>query len=142
VTRWQAVLAEIGGALLGGVVGGALAGAGAWALLSGAGLGMGLLVAAIFAVALGFGAGAGAGAALTGRAAAGAGNPGLAVLGGVLGGAVAALALRYLYLGIDLLLFPVVAAPLAVAGAVVGYNLRRRPPPRDGGGRRRRSSAP
>jgi hypothetical protein len=62
-----AVLAEIGGALLGGAVVGAISGVGAQVLLSGAGLGMGLLVAAIFAVIVGFGAGAGAGAALAGR---------------------------------------------------------------------------
>jgi hypothetical protein len=58
------------------------------------------------------------------------GSPWLAVLGGVLVGAAAALALRYAYLGIDLFLWPVAAAPLVVAGAVVGYNLRRRPSPR------------
>ena len=131
-----AVVAEIGGALLGGVVLGAVAGVGTMLLLSGAGLGMGLLAAAVFAGVLGFGGGAGVGAALVGRWLGQAGSPWLAVVGGVLAGAVALLALRYRPLGIDLFLFPVVAAPLVVAGAVAGYNLRRRPPAGPGTGGR------
>jgi hypothetical protein len=131
-----AVLAQIGGALLGGVVVGGLCGVGASVLLAGAGLGMGLLVAAVFAAIVGFGVGAGAGVALVGRLLGRAGSPWLAVLGGGLTGAGVALALRYLPLRLDLFLFPVVAAPLVVAGAVIGYYLRGRPAPRDRGERR------
>jgi hypothetical protein len=122
------VLAEIGGALLGGVIVGAIAGWGAGALLSGAGLGMGLLTVMIYAVIVGFGVGAGAGAALAGRLLGQTGSPWLAVLGGALAGVVISLALRYLPLRIDLFSWPIVAAPLVVGCAVVGYNLRRQPP--------------
>jgi hypothetical protein len=132
-----AILAQIGGALLGGVVVGGLCGVGASVLLAGAGLGMGLLVAAVFAVIVGFGVGAGAGVALVGRLLGRAGSPWLAVLGGGLTGAGVALALRYLPprlpIRLDLFLFPVVAAPLVVAGALIGYYLRRRQVPRDRG---------
>jgi hypothetical protein len=127
------VLAQIGGALLGGVVVGGLCGVGASVLLAGAGLGMGLLVAAIIAVIVGFGVGAGAGVALVGRLLGRTGSPWLAVLGGGLTGAGVTLALRFLPIRLDLFLFPVVAAPLVVTGAVIGYYLRRRPAPRDRG---------
>jgi hypothetical protein len=123
------VLAEIGGALLGGVVVGAICGVGAGTLLSGAGLGMGLLTVMIYGVIVGFGVGAGAGAAVAGRLLGQVGSPWLAMLAGALVGAAAALVLRYADLRIDLFAWPVVAAPLAVAGAVVGYNARRRPSP-------------
>jgi hypothetical protein len=84
---------------------------------------MGLLTAMIYGVIVDFGVGAGAGIALAG-------------LVGALGGAAAALALRYLYLGIDLFAWPVVAAPLAAAGAAIGYTVLRRPSPSDGSERR------
>jgi hypothetical protein len=122
------LLVEFGGALLGGVVGGALGYLGSFFLFGGAGLGMGLLVAQIFGAIVGFGVGAGVGAALAGRALGQAGNLWLALLGGALVGAVAALVLRYANLGIGLFLWPVVAAPLVAAGAVAGFNVRRPAP--------------
>jgi hypothetical protein len=130
-----AILAEIGGAIVGGVVVGAVLGVGSQLLLSVADLGMALLGVGVLATILGIGVGAGAGAALAGRLLGQAGSPWLAVLGGVLGGTGVTYALGYLYLGIDLFLLPVVAAPLAVGGAVGGYNLRRRPAARGRGGR-------
>ena len=125
------LLAQIGGALLGGVVVGGLCGVGASVLLAGAGLGMGLLVVAVFAAIVGFGAGAGAGVALVGRLLDRAGSPWLAVLGGGLTGAGVTLALLYpprrLPIRLDLFLFPVLASPLVVTGDMIGYYLRRRP---------------
>jgi hypothetical protein len=122
-----AILAEVGGAIVGGIVLAALFYLGGFILFSGAGLGMGLLTVQIFAAILGVGVGAAVGAALAGRLFGQRGSPWLAVLGSVLVGVVAALALRYGNLRIDPFLWPVVAAPLVIAGAVVGYNARRRP---------------
>jgi hypothetical protein len=122
-----AILAEIGGAIVGGAVLAALFYLGGGILFSGAGLGMGLLTVQILAAILGFGVGAAAGVALAGHLLGQRGSPWLALLGSVLVGVVMALALRYGDFRIDLFLWPVVAAPLVIAGAVVGYNARRRP---------------
>lgn len=123
----SAILAEIGGAVLGGVVLAPICGYALGWLLSGADLGMGLLSLMVFAGTVGFGAGAGAGAALAGRLLGQGGSLWLAVGGGAVSSVVVILALRLLRINVGgLLNIFWVAVPIVILAAVAGYNLRRR----------------
>lgn len=123
-----AILAEVGGAILGGVVLTPVFGYGLGWLLSGRDLGMALLSLMVFAGTIGFGAGAGVGAALAGRLLGQRGSVWLAVSGGALSSVLVILALRLLRLNVGGL-FGIfwVAVPIVILAAVGGYNLRRRP---------------
>jgi hypothetical protein len=119
------ILAEIGAAILGGLVLAPIFGYGAMFLFSGAGLGMGLLSVAVFAAVIGFGIGGGAGAAIAGRALGQRGSAWLAILSGGLSGVVVILFLRLLNINVGGLVGILVVGVLVVlAAAVVGYNLR------------------
>lgn len=121
------LLAEAGGAIVGGVVLAPLAAVLFGYLFMGAGLGMGLLSVQVFAAVGGFGAGAGIGAALAGRAMGQRGTWWLGVILGLVTAVVVILAIRLLNLNAGGL-FGIfwVGAPLTLIAAVVGYNLRRR----------------
>ncbi|MBC8162527.1 MAG: hypothetical protein H7Z42_15055 [Roseiflexaceae bacterium] len=119
------LLAEVGGALLGGIILALLSALGISLLLADANLGMGLLTAQIYAGILGWGLGAGGGAALAGRLLGQRGNWLLAMIGPVVGGALVALLMRVFALG-TLLTTLGIALALMVVIAVAGYNLRRR----------------
>jgi hypothetical protein len=127
LSAW-AILAEVAGAIIGGIVIAPLAAILVGFLFMGAGLGMGLLSVQVFAAVAGFGAGAGVGAALAGRAM---GQRGTWWLGSALGVATAAaviLVMRLLQINAGGLLGILwVGAPLTLIAAVAGYNLRRRP---------------
>lgn len=119
-----AILAEIGGAVVGGLV---LAVAGyflAFVLFRGAGLGMGLLTVQIFGAVLGFGVGAGIGTAVVGRLLGQRGSWWIAVLASVGSGAAALLIMRLLNLG-GLGGLLVVGVGVTLLAAVAGYNVRR-----------------
>lgn len=122
----RALLGEIGGAIVGGIIVAPLAALIVGLLFMGAGLGMGLLSLQVFAAVAGFGLGAGAGAALAGRAL---GQRGAWWLGALLGVATALafiLVVRLLNLNVGGLLGILwVGAPLTLIAAVAGYNLRR-----------------
>jgi hypothetical protein len=120
------ILAEVGAAILGGLLLAPIFGYGAMFLFSGAGLGMGLLSVAVFAAVIGFGAGGGAGAAIAGRALCQRGSPWLAVLGGGLSGVIVILVLRLLNINVGGLFgIAGVGVPIVLAVAVLCYNLRR-----------------
>jgi hypothetical protein len=122
----RAILAEVGGAIVGGLVMAPLL-----ALLVSPffrGMGMGLLSIQVFAAVAGFGIGAGVGAALAGRAMDQRGTWWLGSLLGVLTAAVVILVLRLLNINVGGLFgILYVGVPLTLAAAVVGYNLRRHP---------------
>lgn len=123
-----AILTQVAGAIVGGVVLAPLAAILAGLLLSGAGLGMGLLSVQVFAAVAGFGAGAGVGAALAGRAMGQRGTWWLGAALGVVTAAAVILIMRLLQInagGLFGILW--VGAPLTLIAAVVGYNLRWRP---------------
>lgn len=124
--RALAILAEVGGALLGGIVLAIALYYVVWLLFRGAGLGMGLLSLQVFGAAIGFGAGAGAGAALAGRLHGQHGNPWLAIAAGAVTGVVVILAVRYLFVRAGLLGILWIGAPLTLTAAVLAYNVRRR----------------
>ncbi len=122
------ILAEIGGALLGGLlltvafyfaVGLLLVGT-PW----GQQLGMGVLTLQIYAAIFGFGIGAGLGVTLAGRLLGQSGSLWLALAGAILGGGLVALVVRLLSLA-GLFTTLGIAVLAAVALAVLGYNLRR-----------------
>lgn len=119
-----AILAELGGAILGGLILAPVFYLAVGFAMLGSDLGMGVLSLQVFAAILGFGVGAGVGAALGGRLLGQRGSAWLAVLTSVLGGALVILAMRLLnvrglfgILGVGLLVAPGLA--------IVGYNLRR-----------------
>lgn len=121
------ILAEVGAAIVGGVIGAPLLAILAGFLFMNAGLGMGLLAVQVFAAVGGFGLGAGLGAALAGRALGQGGTWWLGVALGVATAAAVVLVLRLLNLNVGGL-FGIffVGAPLTLIAAVAGYNLRRR----------------
>lgn len=116
-----AILAEVGGAILAGLIMAAVFGYGLGLVLQGSGLGMGLLSLMVFAAAIGFGAGAGAGATLAGRLLGQRGNAWLAMAAGAVGSTVVILAMRLLRVG-GLFEILAVAALVSLALAVVAYN--------------------
>jgi hypothetical protein len=123
----RAILAEVGGAILGGLVLAPILGYGTGFLFQGSGLGMGIVSLMVFAAVIGFGVGGGIGAALAGRAMGERGSLWLAVLLGGLSGVVSILVLRLLNINVGGLLGILgVGVPLVLAAAVLGYNLRRR----------------
>jgi hypothetical protein len=122
-----ALLTQVGGAIAGGALLAAAGYLGVSLLFMGADFGMGLLGLQVYAIVLGFGIGAGLGAALASRLVGRHGQPWLAVLGSLSGGVLVAAVTRYGPVRMDLdASIPVVAAVLAVIGAVVGNNLRLR----------------
>lgn len=123
-----AIVAEIGGAIVGGVLMVPVFFLVVSLLFQGAGLGMGLLSLQVFAAVIGFGFGAGLGAAIAGRLLGQSGSWWLAALLGAVTGVLVILALRLFNLNSGGL-FGIfwVGAPLALLAAVAGYNLRRRP---------------
>ncbi len=120
------VLAQAGGAVVGGVVLAALAYLGVGYALIGSDLGMGVLSLQVFGIIIGFGAGAGLGAALVGRMRGQGGSTWLAVALGALTGVAVILVMRLLNIG-GLGGILGVGIPLVLAAAIAGYNLRRRP---------------
>lgn len=116
------IVAEAGGALLGGLLVSPVIGYGFYFMLSGAGIGMGLLALMIFAAVLGFGLGAGGGAALSGRLLGQPGSLPFAILGGVLSASLVILVVRLLNVG-GLVGIVGIAVPLSVGAAVAGYHL-------------------
>ena len=122
-----ALLAQAGGAILGGVLLAVASYLGVSLLFGGADLGMGLLGLQVYGSVLGFGVGAGLGAALGSRLSGRQGRPILAVLGSLGGGVLVVIATRFGPVRLDLVAgVPAVAAILSVIGAVVGNNLRLR----------------
>lgn len=122
------LMAQLGGALLGGLVLAPLLALGVSQVLVLMGvaqqLGMGLLSVQVFIAIIGFGAGAGFGAALAGRLLRQPGNMWLAVAGGAVTGVLVILAMRLLNVGgLGGILW--VGLLLALAAAIGGYNLRR-----------------
>ena len=126
-----AILAEFGGALLGGVLMALLLAVVVGLLLVPSDLGMGVLTLQVYAGIIGFALGGGVGAALVGRWMRQGGSLWLAMLGGLLSGALVAVGVRALSLPVALPPTLGIAALVALAGAVMGYNLRRRPPQPD-----------
>jgi len=125
------ILAGFGGALLGGVIMALLLAVVVGLLLVPSDLGMGVLTLQVYAGIIGFAVGGGVGAALVGRLLRQSGSIWLAMLIGLLSGALVAVGVRALSLPIALLPTLGIAALVALIGAVVGYNLRRRPPQPD-----------
>ncbi len=122
------VLAQLGGAIIGGLVLAPLLALGVSQVLVLMGLaqqlGMGLLSVQVFMAIIGFGAGAGFGVALVGRLMRQPGNMWLAVAGGAATAALVILVMRLLNIGgLGGILW--VGLLLALAAAVGGYNLRR-----------------
>lgn len=93
------ILAQLGGAIMGGVALAIVLYFLLGFLLLGAGLGMGLLAIQIFGLVIGFGVGAGLGVGLVGRRQGLDGNLWLAMLAGGLTGAAVILVLRLLNIG-------------------------------------------
>ena len=121
------ILAQVGGAILGGAILAAASYLGISLLLMGADLGMVLLGLQVYGIVLGFGVGAGLGAALASRRSGRHGQPVLAVVGSLSGGLLVVAATRFGLAWLDLVAgVPVVAAVLAIIGAVVGNNFRTR----------------
>ena len=121
------ILAQAGGAILGGAILAAASYLGISLLLMGADLGMVLLGLQVYGIVLGFGVGAGLGAALASRLSGRHGQPVLAVVGSLSGGLLVVAATRFGLAWLDLVAgVPVVAAVLAIIGAVVGNNFRTR----------------
>jgi hypothetical protein len=120
------ILAEVGAAILGGLLLAPIFGYGSMYLFSGAGLGMGLLSVAVFAAVIGFGIGGGAGAAIAGRALKQRGSLWAAMISGGLSGVAVILFLQLLRINVGGLGGILVVGVLVVlAAAVVGYNLPR-----------------
>lgn len=119
------LLAEIGGAIVGGIVMGAAFYFLTFFLFQGAGLGMGLLSLQVFGAVIGFGLGAGLGAALAGRLVGHPGNWWVAALAGTATAVIVILALRLFNIGgLGGILFA--GIPLTLIAAVVGYQVGRR----------------
>lgn len=122
------LIAEIGGALLGGFILAVAFYFGLGLLLVGTPwgqqLGMGVLTLQVYAGILGFGIGAGGGTALAGRLLGQRGSVWLAMLAAMLGGALIAVVMRVFTPG-GLFWTLGIAIIVAAVSAVVGYNLRR-----------------
>lgn len=121
-----AILAELVGAILGGLILAVALYFGIGFALIGSDLGMGVLTLQVYGAILGFGIGAGVGAAIAGRLLGQTGSWWLGALVGMLAGAVMAILPRVTSLRLGLFETLGVAAVVAIVGAVVGYNLRRR----------------
>jgi hypothetical protein len=117
------VLAELGGALVGGLIIAPLAYLLVGVLFMGAGLGMGLLTLQVFGIVIGFGLGAGLGAGLVGRWMGQPGNFWLAMAAGGATALIVVLGMRLLNVGGLGGLF--VGIPLALIAAIIGLNARR-----------------
>lgn len=123
-----ALLAELGGAVVGGIVLAVLFALGLGLLMRGSELGMGVLTLQVFAGLFGLGLGAGGGAALAGRLFNQRGSAPVAMIAAVLAAIVAALVLRYVTMGGLFAVWGIGGAALVIAlAAVGGYNLRRAP---------------
>jgi hypothetical protein len=131
------IVAQVVGALVGGIAGAVVLFFLAWIIFDRANLGMGMLTVQAYAVMLGFGLGTGPGAALAGRLLRQPGNLGRATLFGLLGGLLGVLVLAGFVTGIlripglrvDLFIMPAVIAALSVVAAIIGYNMRPRATP-------------
>jgi hypothetical protein len=126
----RVLLAEIGGAILGGIIVAPLAYFLVGFLFMGAGLGMGLLTVQFFGVIVGFGLGAGLGAGLVGNRMGQGGNIWIAMAAGAIVGLLAgpgAVLLLQQIGGMNVLggIF-ILGIPLTLIAAVAGYNVRRR----------------
>lgn len=121
-----AIAAEVGGAIVGGLILAPLSAYLVGLLLLSAQLGMGLLSLQVFAAVIGFGVGAGAGAAVAGRLLGQQGRAWPAMLAGGAAGVLVVLVMRLLNVG-GLLGILGVGAPLVLVAAVLAYNLVRRP---------------
>jgi hypothetical protein len=120
-----AILAEVGGAIVGGLVIGAAFYFLAFFLFRGADLGMGLLAVQVFGIVLGFGVGAGLGAALAGRLVGQPGSWWMATLAGAATAVIVILILRLFNIGgLGGVLFA--GVPLTLIAAVAGYQFGRR----------------
>ncbi|PDV97734.1 hypothetical protein [Candidatus Chloroploca asiatica] len=124
----QTILAEVGGAILGGILGAVVIGGAIYlvaGLLFAQQLGMGLLTVGVLGASFGFGVGAGLGTALVGRAFQQGGNLWLAPVAGGLSAVIALFGMRLLNLGgLGELLIVGLLLPLVVV--VVVYNLQTR----------------
>jgi hypothetical protein len=121
------IVAEIAGAVLGGILLAAVGYFLPFLLLRGANLGMGLVSIQVFAAILGFGVGAGLGVSVAGRLLGHRGHTWLAIIAPFLTGGAVILVVRLLNINLGGLLgIPALALPLALAAAVVAYHLRRR----------------
>ena len=122
------IIAEVVGAVVGGVILAILGYVVLNLLLAGANLGMVLLALQVFAAILGFGLGAGLGVALAGRLLGQHGQIWLAVAAAILTGGAVILVMRLLNLNLGGLIgIAGVAIPLVIGAAVLAYNLGRRP---------------
>lgn len=120
-----AILAEVGGAIVGGLGGAVAFYFLAFFLFRGADLGLGLLAVQVFGAVIGFGAGAGLGTALAGRLVGQPGSWWMATLAGAGTALVVILVLRLLNVGgLGGVLFA--GIPLTLIAAVAGYQFGRR----------------
>lgn len=119
------ILVQVGGAIVGGLIGALLSYVAIGYALLPLQIGMGLLVIQLWAAVAGFGIGAGLGAGLASRAMGGAGNLWLAMLVGGLTGFLVILLIRLLsFGGLGTLLY--VGLPITLIAAVVANNWGRR----------------
>lgn len=119
-----AILAEVGGAIVVGLLMAVAFGLLTAVLFQGAGLGMGLLVVQLWGAMVGFGVGAGVGAAAAGRFLGQSGSWWMGSLAGAATGFLTILLMRLLNIG-GLGGLIVVGVALTLLAAVAGYNLRR-----------------